>query len=145
MKEVDIAGIKANSILNGINITNSKTYDPRVKSLRTFLKENENIVLLTVDKQADLIFLTKADYHKKLENLLDQNFKKLENYKSTCFENDLQDFRKLLTKTFSGCLPIWKIRSLFPSHLLCSFYETVKLHKNSEPKEHSYLLWQYGQ
>ena len=36
VKEVDIAGIKANSILNGINITNSKTYDPRVKSLRTF-------------------------------------------------------------------------------------------------------------
>jgi hypothetical protein len=65
--------------------------------------------------------------------------------RSTCLENDLQDFLKLLTKPFSGCLPIWKIRSLFPSHSLCSFYETVKLHKNSEPKEHSYLLWQYGQ
>lgn len=87
---------------------------------------------MLVHKQADLILLTKSDYHKKLENLLDQNFKKLDNYKSTCLENDLQDFGKLLTKTFSGCLPIWKIRSLFPSHSLSSFYGTVKLHKSSE-------------
>ena len=42
-------------------------------------------------------------------------------------------FRKLLTKSFSGCLPIWKICSLFPSHSLSSFYGTVKLHKSSEP------------
>jgi hypothetical protein len=48
-------------------------------------------------------------------------------------EHDLQDFRKLLTKTSSGCLPVYKIRSLFPSNSLSSFYGQVKLHKPSEP------------
>ena len=133
IKEIDIAGIKANSILNGINIANSKTYDPRIKTLKFFLRDNPELVLLSVDKQADLIFLTKTQYHEKLESLLNQNFKKVDNFKSTTLETILQDFRKLLTKTFSGCLPIWKIRTFFPANSLSSFYGTVKLHKSSEP------------
>ena len=48
------------------NITNSKTYDSRVKSVQKCLKENTDIVLLSVDEQADLIFLYKSDYYKKL-------------------------------------------------------------------------------
>ena len=65
--------------------------------------------------------------------MLNQNFKKLENYNSVALEIDLQEFRKLLTKTFSGCLPMYKIRSLFPSSSLSSFYGQVKLHKTNEP------------
>ena len=64
---------------------------------------------------------------------MNQNFKKVENFKSTTLETILQDFRKLLTKTFSGCLPIWKIRTFYPANSLSSFYGTVKLHKSSEP------------
>ena len=125
--------IKANTILSGTHINNSKISDPRVKSLKRFLKENEEVVLSSIDKQVDLIFLQKTEYHQKLQNLLDKNFKRLENYDSVALEHDLQDFRKLLTKTSSGCLPVYKIRSLFPSNSLSSFYGQVKLHKPSEP------------
>ena len=38
-----------------------------------------------------------------------------------------------MTKTFSGCLPIWKIRSLFPNYSLSNFYGQPKLHKVSKP------------
>ena len=48
-------------------------------------------------------------------------------------EEDLQEYRKLLTRTFSGSLPIWKIRSLFPIYSLNKFYGSPKLHKKSEP------------
>ena len=62
--ETVTAGIKAYTILNGNNINNSEISDPR------FLKENDDVILLTIVKQADLILLTKSDNHEKLENLL---------------------------------------------------------------------------
>ena len=88
---------------------------------------------MKVDKQADLIFVTKTDYNSKIKCLLDKNFTKLEGYDRHSLEGDLQDYRKLLTKTFTGCLPLWKIRSLFPIYSLSNFYGTPKLHKKGEP------------
>ena len=128
ISEVDIAGIKSHTTLAGISMSNAKTFDPRTKILKDFLREHEDILLLKVNKQADLIFLTKTDYNEKLKCLLDQNFIKLDDYDRTSMEEDLQEYRKLLTRTFSGSLPIWKIRSLFPIYSLSKFYGSPKLH-----------------
>ena len=122
INEIDIAGIKSNSVLAGISISNAKTFDPRTKILKKFLQDHEDLLILKVDKQADLLFMTKTDYNLKLKCLLDQNFTKLEVYNKNALENDLQEYRKLLTKTFTGSLPLWKIRSLFPIYSLSSFY-----------------------
>ena len=108
--------MKASSVLAGISISDVKTFDPRTKIRKKFLQDHDDILLLKVDKQADLIIMYKTDYNKKLEVLLDKNFTKLEGYDRTFLEGDIQDYRKLLTKTFSGSLPIWKIRSLFPKY-----------------------------
>ena len=97
------------------------------------MQDHDDILLLKVDKQADLIIMYKTDYNKKLEVLLDKNFTKLEGYDRTFLEGDIQDYRKLLTKTFSGSLPIWKIRSLFPKYSLSTFYGSPKLHKTGVP------------
>ena len=45
----------------------------------------------------------------------------------------IKSYVSLLTKTFSGSLPIWKIRSLFPKYSLSNFYGSPKLHKTGEP------------
>jgi hypothetical protein len=120
-------------VLTGVSMSNAKTFDPRTKILRKFLNEHEDIVLLKVDKQADLVFMTKTEYNSEIKCLLDKNFKKLEGYDKISLEKDLQEYRKLLTKTFSGCLPIWKIRSLFPNYSLSNFYGQPKLHKVGHP------------
>ena len=133
INEIDIAGIKSNTVLAGISISNAKTFDPRTKILKKFLQDHEDLLILKVDKQADLLFMTKTDYNLKLKCLLDQNFTKLEGYNKNALENDLQEYRKLLTKTFTGSLPLWKIRSLFPIYSLSSFYGSPKLHKKGEP------------
>ena len=77
--------------------------------------------------------MQKTDYNAKLEVLLNKNFIKLEGYDRASLEEDLQEYRKLLTKTFSGSLPIYKIRSLFPKYSLSNFYGSPKLHKVGEP------------
>ena len=56
ISEVDIAGIKSHTTLAGISMSNAKTFDPRTKILKDFLREHEDILLLKVDKQADLFF-----------------------------------------------------------------------------------------
>ena len=114
-------------------MSNAKTYDPRTKVLKKFLQDHDDVLLLKVDKQADLLFMTKSQYNEKIKNLLDQNFTKLEGFDINSLENYLQEYRKLLTKTFSGSLPIWKIRSLFPNYSLSNFYGSPKLHKAGEP------------
>ena len=77
--------------------------------------------------------MQKTDYNAKLEVLLNKNFIKLEGYDRASLKEDLQEYRKLLTKTFSGSLPIYKIRNLFPKYSLSNFYGSPKLHKVGEP------------
>ena len=79
------------------------------------------------------MFLTKTENNTKLTSLLDQNLKKLDGYDKFSLELDFQDCRKLLTKTFSGCLSIWEIRSLFPTASLSNCYGYPKLYKEGEP------------
>ena len=89
INEVDIAVIKAQTILAGNSISNAKMFDPRIKILKKFLQDHQDILLLKVDKQADLIFLSKTDYNSQIKSLLDQNFTKLEGYDKNSLENDL--------------------------------------------------------
>ena len=65
-------------------------FDPRIKILKKFLQDHQDILLLKVDKQADLIFLSKTDYNSKIKSLSDQNFTKLEGYDRNSLEKDLQ-------------------------------------------------------
>ena len=69
-------------------MSNAKTFDPRTKFLKKFLNEHEDIVLLKVDKQADLVFMTKTEYNSKIKCLLNKNFKKLEGYDKISLEKD---------------------------------------------------------
>jgi hypothetical protein len=46
-------------------MSNTKIFEPRTKILKNFLNEFEDIVLLKVDKQADLVFMTKTEYNSK--------------------------------------------------------------------------------
>ena len=71
ISETDIAGVKASSVLAGISISDVKTFDPRTKILKKFLQDHDDILLLKVDKKADLIIMYKTDYNKKLKVLLD--------------------------------------------------------------------------
>jgi hypothetical protein len=59
INEIDIAGIKSHSVLAGISISNAKTFDPRTNFLKKFLQDHQDILLLKVDKQADLLYKTK--------------------------------------------------------------------------------------
>ena len=118
--------MKANSVLAGISISNAKTYDLRTKVLEKFLQDHDDVLLLKEDKQADLLCITKSQYNDKIKKLLDQKFTKLGGYDKNSLENDQQEYRKLLTKTFNGNLPICKLRSLFPNYSLSNFYGSPK-------------------
>ena len=69
-------------------MSNAKTYDPRTKVLKKFLQDHDDVLLLKVDKQADLLFMTKSQYNEIIKNLLDQNFTKLEGYDRNLLKND---------------------------------------------------------
>ena len=74
-------------------MSNAKKFDPRTKILKKFLNEHEDIVLLKVNKQADLVFMTKTEYYSKIKCLLDKNFKELEGYDIISLEKNLQEYR----------------------------------------------------
>ena len=61
ISETDIAGVKASSVLAGISISDVITFDPRTKILKKFLQDHDDILILKVDKQADLIVMYKTD------------------------------------------------------------------------------------
>ena len=50
---------------------------------------------MKVDKQSDLLLVTKTDYNFKLKCVLDQNLTKLEGYNKNSLKNELKEYRKL--------------------------------------------------
>ena len=68
--ELDIAHLRASTILCGKNLQGCYTADPRVADFFEFKKRNPSLVLLALDKTQDFVFLTNNEYHKKMENLL---------------------------------------------------------------------------
>jgi hypothetical protein len=53
-------------VIAGISLSSAKTFDPRTKIFKKFLQDHEDLLILKVDKQADLLFMTKTDYNFKL-------------------------------------------------------------------------------
>ena len=65
--EITISGLKCHTVLTATKIAECKTLDKRVKVFKKFMFENENLMIATVDKRADLVILEKSVYHKKLK------------------------------------------------------------------------------
>ena len=80
MSELTLARIKSHATLCGLDIYDCTTNNPDVLELKRFLKANQQIILLEVDKSPDLIFLNKIDYHQKLNDFIGKKFDKIENY-----------------------------------------------------------------
>ena len=80
MSELTLARMKSHATLCGLDIYDCTTNNPDVLELKRFLKANQQIILLEVDKSPDLIFLNKIDYHQKLNDFIGKNFEKIENY-----------------------------------------------------------------
>ena len=133
MSELTLARMKSHATLCGLDIYDCTTNDPDVLELKRFLKANDQIILLEVDKSPDLIFLNKTDYHQKLNDFIGNNFEKIEIYDHKTLDEDLENYRLLINNTFRYSLPKHIIKSLFPPSSISDFYGTIKIHKNGEP------------
>ena len=116
-----------------MKIAECKTYDPRVDVFKKFFRENEQLIVLQVDKKVDLIIEEKSVYLEKVKQALSDNFKEVVNYNEKSMKKDLVLYRTLLKSTFGKSMPNNQILKLYPTTSLSDAYGTVKLHKPNEP------------
>ena len=102
ISEIDFAGIISNSVLTGMNINNCKTFDPRVRIFKQFFRENERLLVLTVDKKSDLLIEQKTVYLEKIKQALSKNFKEVQGYGEKLMQKYIKLYRTLLQTTFGG-------------------------------------------
>lgn len=68
-----------------MKIAECKTYDPRVDVFKKFFRENEQLIVLQVDKKVDLIIEEKSVYLEKVKQALSDNFKEVIHYNEKRF------------------------------------------------------------
>ena len=65
------------------------------KGIKSFLKNNENIILIKIDKSKNVCFLDKTDYIKKLNN--EFNNPSYEKLSQNPLSDDIESFNQLIT------------------------------------------------
>ena len=131
INEENIIKIKCDSTYTAMDLEKSQTYDERCGLLKTFLRQNEDICLLNVDKSVSVCFIDRKDYHEKLEEIFskDPNFELIKNFDH---EANFKEYNKLLTETLGNSLNKNTLRSLEAQHSISSAYGLIKLHKPSK-------------
>ena len=120
--------IRAHTILTGLDLEKCYTSDPRAQKLLKFLKQNQQITLLNVDKSPSVCFIDRDCYHKKLKNVFedDINFEKIPVFK---LDADLDAYRKLLSETISKNLSKNTNSKLEPLNSISTGFGIIKYHK----------------
>jgi hypothetical protein len=125
--------MKSHATLCGSDVHDCTTENPKINHFKNFIKNNEDDIFLAVDKSQDLIFLSKLDYFKKVNDFLGQYFEKIKNYDHENSEKDIENYRKIINNTFQTSLPKWIVRKLHPLASVSELYGTIKCHKVGEP------------
>jgi hypothetical protein len=126
VSELDIQNIRAYIQLCGKDLTGCATRDSRISAFFEFKKKFPNIVLLTVDKSHDFIFITKSEYQEKLNALFDNSdYEKIENLN---LNENFKSYRALVNDTIKSCLGqsnTWLVES---KNSISALYGKVKCH-----------------
>ena len=69
INESIIGNVRCHSELITQDLETTRTYDERIGKLINFMKDNNQIVIVNVDKSVDVAILLKTDYHDKLSEL----------------------------------------------------------------------------
>jgi hypothetical protein len=90
-----IENMRCHSVLIAKDLEKTFNYDERVSSLLKFFNDNQEIVMLNVDKSCDIAIISRAEYHKKMSLIFDDNvnFERLVKYD---LEKDITAFNKQL-------------------------------------------------
>ena len=129
---MNIEHIRSYISICGKDISNCYTKDDRISDYFQFMKNNPNLILLSVDKTNDLIFLEKSEYKQKLSKLFENpnRFQKIENFD---LQGQLTAYREILFNTIEHCLGLKNKYLVQPKNSIASLYGVVKCHKQNWP------------
>jgi hypothetical protein len=80
INESIIKNVRCQSVLITQDLETTRPYDERIRKLINFMIENNQIVIVNVDKSVYVAILLKNDYHDKLSKVFDnkENFEKIQ-------------------------------------------------------------------
>ena len=123
--------VRANLLLMFGQLSKCYTTDKKSKILQTFLKNNPDILLVTIDKSKNMIFIKYLDYIQKLDEVFSdpQKFEKLS---QNPLETDIKSFRALVN-TMEPYVNLKTYRQIQPCDSIKKSYGVLKMHKIGHP------------